>query len=282
MGLSTIEPLAFLVFLPGLTLLLTAFMIKYLAPKEPNHWFGYRTGSSMKSKETWEEAHRFSPVQCMRAGIFVLLVSSGALLLPELWMMILAPTMLLLPAFAWVTITTENHLKKTFASKGNLITKELPKNEIKDIGYKQTVLKTVLAVSLVLLTIPLVAAGVLHYQLPEMIHHQFDLFGNPSSSTVSRDVGLIVKALMWFLCVATVFLVYFLARKALKKPGISKDHYYMPIVIMLSFGFVMSGIGSNVLYFNLKGAFFISPLVILLAFLAFTTIPSILIYRRTK
>lgn len=190
--------------------------------------------------------------------------------------------MLLLPAVAWAIITTENHLKKTFASKGNLINKELVKSEIKDVDNKQTVLKTVLAVTLVLLTIPLVAAGVLRYQLPEMIHHHFDLFGNPSSSTVSRDVKLIINALIWFISVAAVFLVHLLARKALKKPGISKDHYYMPIVIMLSFGFVISGIGSSVLYFNLKGAFFISPLVILLAFLAFTTIPSILIYRRTK
>lgn len=49
-------------------------------PKEINLIYGYRTGRSMKNKDTWDFAHRYLGKIWLRGGLVLLPVSLGAML----------------------------------------------------------------------------------------------------------------------------------------------------------------------------------------------------------
>jgi len=46
-------------------------MLRY-PPKWPNYYYGYRTLSSLKTKESFEEANKFSAVLMIRYGIWMM------------------------------------------------------------------------------------------------------------------------------------------------------------------------------------------------------------------
>ena len=50
-------------------------------PKEINQIYGYRTGRSMKNKDTWDFAHRYIGKIWLRDGLVLLPVSLGIMLL---------------------------------------------------------------------------------------------------------------------------------------------------------------------------------------------------------
>ncbi|WP_394333810.1 SdpI family protein [Spirosoma endophyticum] len=50
-----------ILFIPT-SILILAVILYYRQPKEINFWYGYRTGFSMKNKDTWSVANRISAV----------------------------------------------------------------------------------------------------------------------------------------------------------------------------------------------------------------------------
>ena len=65
-----------------LLILVTAGLIFYIAawiqakypPKKINHFYGYRTKTSMKSQEIWDFAQQYSAEKLKRCGLFLILI----------------------------------------------------------------------------------------------------------------------------------------------------------------------------------------------------------------
>lgn len=107
----------------GLIFFIAGSVMRWFPPKNINTSYGYRTNSSMKSQETWDEANRFSARYTQRCGIAlvivgiisVMILNSGSV--PTKVLAWLKPLLTILPTIllaALTIIVTERHLKKTF------------------------------------------------------------------------------------------------------------------------------------------------------------------------
>lgn len=62
-------------FLIGFIFIITALIMYLFPPKSINHFYGYRTSTSMKSKEVWDFAQRFSAIKLMQSAVLLMLFS---------------------------------------------------------------------------------------------------------------------------------------------------------------------------------------------------------------
>ena len=62
-------------FLCGTIFIVAGLIQYYFPPKNINSLYGYRTSTSMASKEKWEFAQKFSSVKLIQLGILLALVS---------------------------------------------------------------------------------------------------------------------------------------------------------------------------------------------------------------
>jgi uncharacterized membrane protein len=58
----------------GLIFVLVGALLYKFPPKKMNSYYGYRTPSSMKSKEAWQFAQKFSATELMKSGVVMILV----------------------------------------------------------------------------------------------------------------------------------------------------------------------------------------------------------------
>jgi uncharacterized membrane protein len=68
----------YILFLPALVsvvFLLAAIITYIFPPKKINYFYGYRTSSSMKSKETWDFAQKYSSIQMMFLAVTMFVIS---------------------------------------------------------------------------------------------------------------------------------------------------------------------------------------------------------------
>lgn len=107
----------------GLLYIILGALQRFLPPKKPNRWYGYRTLTAKTSQQTWDEANRYSAVYMIRAGVIVLLggflIYAGTLYLhmPDSTQKIIDYTMLFGAAMGigiLSTVATEKHLARTF------------------------------------------------------------------------------------------------------------------------------------------------------------------------
>ncbi len=107
----------------GLLYIIIGAIQRYLPPKTPNRWFGYRTITAKTSQQTWDEANRYSAIYMMRAGAIVLvlgtIIYSGTLYLhlEDSTQKIIDYAMLFGVAMGigiLSTVVTEKHLARTF------------------------------------------------------------------------------------------------------------------------------------------------------------------------
>lgn len=63
-------------FLVGAIFCITGLITYVFPPKKINHLYGYRTSSSMKSKEVWDFAQRFSSIKMVQMGLLLIVISS--------------------------------------------------------------------------------------------------------------------------------------------------------------------------------------------------------------
>jgi uncharacterized membrane protein len=107
----------------GLLYIIIGATQRYLPPKTPNRWYGYRTATAKTNQQTWDEANRYSGVYMMRAGAIVVVagfvVYAATMLLhtPDDTQKIIDYTMLFGAAMGvgiLSTVVTERHLQHTF------------------------------------------------------------------------------------------------------------------------------------------------------------------------
>ncbi|WP_299286453.1 SdpI family protein [uncultured Mucilaginibacter sp.] len=102
----------------GLIMLLVGLLQKYFPPKKINHFYGYKTPSSMKNQETWDEANYYSAKLMIKigsivlvAGILIVFIISGK------YSSIITICLLMLSGISIpvvVIVMTENYLHKKF------------------------------------------------------------------------------------------------------------------------------------------------------------------------
>ena len=99
-------------------ILIIAMVFKLFLPSKINCIYGYRTKSSMKNQETWNEAHKYSSTLLVKAAVLSLLIGAmcGYLLPDKNGLKI---TVLLFVLILILTIVfTEIYLKKNFDMDG--------------------------------------------------------------------------------------------------------------------------------------------------------------------
>jgi len=62
-------------FLVGIVFTLAGVIVYLFPPKQINYFYGYRTKSSMKSKDAWDFSQKYSAVRMFLIGIFLFLTS---------------------------------------------------------------------------------------------------------------------------------------------------------------------------------------------------------------
>lgn len=107
----------------GPLLLVVALMLKFFPPKEINSFFGYRTPRSMKTKEIWDEANRFSANMLIRLSLAVIGVQIFSIFTfqndESLGYTISTIAFVLAPIL--LIFVTEKHLKNNFDRNGKPI-----------------------------------------------------------------------------------------------------------------------------------------------------------------
>ena len=112
------HPLFLILTLTGGIFLLAGYIQYRFPPKKINHFYGYRTASSMKSQESWDFAQRFSAEKMMRMSSYIITLGLLSWLfdIEQFWgigialmIIVIGPLLLLLQV--------ENELKKRFPQK---------------------------------------------------------------------------------------------------------------------------------------------------------------------
>lgn len=87
----------------------------FFPPKKINHWYGYRTSTSMKSEAHWQFAQRFSSIKMMVGGAFLGVASFLGLVIKidEKFQQVLGIVLTLLVVF-YILWSTERSLKNNF------------------------------------------------------------------------------------------------------------------------------------------------------------------------
>lgn len=113
-----LEQVIFVSFLCGWIFLIVAALMYYAPPKEVNSLYGYRTVASMKNKQQWDFAQRYSARAMARAAIVMIIVSLSGFVfdIPEPTGEIMG-VCLLLVACIYMFVTTERAIKKKFGNQ---------------------------------------------------------------------------------------------------------------------------------------------------------------------
>ncbi|MBQ3200039.1 MAG: SdpI family protein [Firmicutes bacterium] len=105
-------------------MLLFGWMFKNNPPQNINGVYGYRTGMSMKNRDTWDFAHRYCGTLWVKLG-FVLLPASLAAMLTvyggtedEIGSLVAAVCLLQVVALLFAVVKTERALKQVFDKNG--------------------------------------------------------------------------------------------------------------------------------------------------------------------
>lgn len=110
--------------IPGLMIICGKYYIKK-APKNINHFVGYRTKRSMKNNETWNFAHNYMGKLWFKYGVVLLIVSVLLMFLPigqdEDAVGGLAAIITTVQVFVMIVpgVLTEKALKENFDEEGN-------------------------------------------------------------------------------------------------------------------------------------------------------------------
>ena len=112
------------IIIPALMIICGKYYIKK-APKNINHFVGYRTTRSMKNKETWEFAHNYMGKLWYKYGIVLFVISAALMLLTmgqdEDAVGGLAAIITTVQVFVMIVpcVLTEKALKENFDEDGN-------------------------------------------------------------------------------------------------------------------------------------------------------------------
>ena len=66
--METVNPLALILVLTGIIFYVAGFIQAKWPPKKINHFYGYRTSTSMRNQEIWEFAQQYSSDKIQKLG----------------------------------------------------------------------------------------------------------------------------------------------------------------------------------------------------------------------
>ena len=109
----------------GLLYLIIGAIQYRFPPKKINNWYGYRTSTSQKNQETWDEANRYSAKYMIKIGVIVIVIGFITTAILNNLVMSLKPKEALvifvfmlggmLPPILMI-VATERHLNKLFGN----------------------------------------------------------------------------------------------------------------------------------------------------------------------
>jgi uncharacterized membrane protein len=105
----------------GVIFYIVGKIMKAYPPNWPNYYYGYRTMSSLKTKETFDAANQFSAVLMIRYGIWMMVagIICTIFFYEKYWYLYLGITVgALVASAALLIIKTEKHLSKHFDKSG--------------------------------------------------------------------------------------------------------------------------------------------------------------------
>ena len=109
------NPLSIIPFVTGVIFILAGLSMQKWPPGKINWFYGYRTGSSMKSQERWDFAQRHSAREMIRAGLLMVPVGLlGGVLSLKPAVLAFASLPVTLVFFGVMIYRTETALKERF------------------------------------------------------------------------------------------------------------------------------------------------------------------------
>ena len=72
--MEIVNPLALILVLTGIIFYLAGFIQAKWPPKKINHFYGYRTSTSMRNQEIWEFAQQYSSDKTQKLGGYTILL----------------------------------------------------------------------------------------------------------------------------------------------------------------------------------------------------------------
>ena len=107
------NPLFLIPFLCGILFLIAGLIMLYYPPKNINGLYGYRTESSMKSKERWDFAQHYSAIELIKVSILLILLSLiGIVYYPPIRLALILAFAILFVLFAGLFYRVEKKIKK--------------------------------------------------------------------------------------------------------------------------------------------------------------------------
>jgi uncharacterized membrane protein len=109
-------------FLAGIIFLLVGRLMRRYPPKWPNYFYGYRTMSSLKTKETFDAANTFSTAFMIKygKGLIAFGIISSIFFHEKYWWLFLSAGMgALVGCVIALVYKTEKFLKENFDKDGN-------------------------------------------------------------------------------------------------------------------------------------------------------------------
>lgn len=115
---NMIDQLFFVSFLCGWIFLIVAAFMYYAPPQEINGLYGYRTAASMKNKQQWDFAQRYSAGAMAKAAVIMIIISLSGFVfdIPKITKESIG-VFLLIAACIYMFITTERAIKKKFGNQ---------------------------------------------------------------------------------------------------------------------------------------------------------------------
>lgn len=102
----------------GIILIVVGFIFKIFAPRKINHIYGYRTTSSMKNQDTWDEAQKYSATSFIVLGFIYLALGFVFSYLFENISSVYECIIILIGIVIMIVLD-EMHLKKVFNKDGS-------------------------------------------------------------------------------------------------------------------------------------------------------------------
>lgn len=105
-------------FLVGFIFCVTGLVMYFFPPKKINHFYGYRTSTSMKSQEVWDFSQRVSSIRMIQLGLFLILVSSLKLFIPfDVGQELIASLVSIVIVVLLLFFLVESAIKKKFTNQ---------------------------------------------------------------------------------------------------------------------------------------------------------------------
>jgi len=260
-------------FSGGFIMLFLFIFYRIYLPKKPNSFYGFRIELTMKNQDVWDISNRYLANQFINVGIVSLIVSFVAYyVLQPSQMRNLFPLLIMLVGLGYAVVKSINFVKQNFNSDGTrkegcmlpawAEVKKQPLSdqpdqtlEVGDENKATTASKTTkytLVAAFILFLITEAFLIYLYPRLPENIYIHFNLLGEPSPWTVSKQSGFwLMQAFLIIIWTVDIALIVKMKNTVLS-------------VLMIIFLSAISVLMISVFLYNATGTFLIKPIIIIL------------------